>query len=45
MLDLIEMLYNPVRKQVRNWMLSPAAFVRQQILEEEGTYKPEGYSN
>ncbi len=35
MFDYIEMFYNPVRKQVRNGMLSPAEFNRQQILEVE----------
>ena len=34
--DYIEMFYNPVRKQVRNGMLSPAKFERQQILKAEG---------
>jgi putative transposase len=34
--DYIEMFYNPVRKQVRNGMLSPAQFERQQILKAEG---------
>jgi hypothetical protein len=33
--DYIEMFYNPVRKQVRNGMLSPAQFERQQILKAE----------
>ena len=34
--DYIEMFYNQVRKQVRNGMLSPAQFERQQILKAEG---------
>ncbi len=35
-LDYIEMFYNPVRKLVRNGMLSPAQFERQRILKVEG---------
>ena len=34
--DYIEMFYNPVRKHVRNGMLSPIEFERQQILNAEG---------
>lgn len=34
--EYIEMFYSPVRKQVRNRMLSPVALERQQILEAEG---------
>ena len=34
--DYIEMFYNPVRKQVRNGMLSPVEFERQQILKAQG---------
>ena len=35
--DYIEMFYNPVvREHVRNGMLSPAQFERQQILKTEG---------
>jgi putative transposase len=34
--DYIEMFYNPVRKHVRNGMLSPIEFERQQILKTEG---------
>ncbi len=30
--DYVEIFYNPVRKQLRNGMLSPAEFERQQIL-------------
>jgi len=30
------LFYNPVRKDVRNGMLSPAQFERQQILKGEG---------
>ena len=36
MFDYVEMFYNPVRKQVRNGMLSPVEFERQQILKAEG---------
>jgi len=42
--DYLEMFYNPVRKQVRNVMLSPAQFERQQILKGEGGQKTRGYS-
>jgi putative transposase len=42
--DYVEMFYNPVRKQVRNGMLSPAEFERQQILKAEGVQKTRGYS-
>jgi putative transposase len=42
--DYIEMFYSPVRKQVRNGMLSPAEFERQQILKAEGVQKTRGYS-
>jgi putative transposase len=34
--DYVEMFYNPVRKQVRNGMLSPVEFERQHILNSEG---------
>ena len=34
--DYVEMFYNPVRKQVRNGMLSHVEFERQQILKAEG---------
>lgn len=34
--DYVEMFYNPVRKQVRNGMLLPVAFERQQVLKAEG---------
>lgn len=34
--DYIEMFYNSVRKQVRNGLLSPTQFERQQILKAEG---------
>ena len=34
--DYIEMFYNPVRKQVRNGMLSPVQFERERILKAEG---------
>ena len=36
MFDYIKMFYNPVRKQVRNGMLSPVEFERQQIVKAEG---------
>jgi len=42
--DYIEMFYNPVRKHVRNGMLSPVEFERQQILKAEGVQKTRGYS-
>ena len=42
--DYIEMFYNPVRKHVRNGMLSPVEFERQQILKAEGVQKSRGYS-
>lgn len=42
-LDYIEMFYNPVRKPVRNGMLSSAEFERQQILKAEGVRKSRGY--
>lgn len=42
--DYIEMFYNPVRKQVRNRMLSPVKFERQQFLKAEGVQKTRGYS-
>jgi len=34
--DYIEMFYNPVRKLVRNGMLSPAQFEQQKVLKAEG---------
>ena len=34
--DYIEMFYNPIRKHVRNGMLSPVEFERQQMLSTEG---------
>jgi putative transposase len=34
--DYVEIFHNPVRKQVRNGMLSPAKFERQQVLNAEG---------
>lgn len=42
--DYVEMFYNPVRKQVRNGMLSPMEFERQQVLKAEGVQKSWGYS-
>jgi len=42
--DPIEMFYNPVRKHVRNEMLSPVEFERQQMLKAEGVQKSRGYS-
>jgi putative transposase len=38
------MFHTPVRKQVRNGMLSPVAFERQRILKAEGVHKSRGYS-
>lgn len=40
--DPFEMFCNPVRTQVRNGMLSPIEFERQQILEAEGVGKTGG---
>lgn len=34
--DYIEMFYNPKRKDVRNGMLSPVEFERQQEMRTEG---------
>jgi len=34
--DYIEMFYNPIRKHVRNGMLSPADFERQQKMNKQG---------
>lgn len=34
--DTIEMFYNPVRKQIRNGMLSPVQFEQQQVLNAQG---------
>lgn len=42
--DYVEMYYDPVSKQVRNGMLSPVEFERQQILKAEGVQKSKGYS-
>jgi hypothetical protein len=42
--DNVEMFYNPVRKHVRNGMLSPVEFERQQTLNAEGVEKTRGYS-
>ena len=42
--DYIEMFYNPVRKHVRNGMLSPVEFERQQALMAQGVQKSRGYS-
>ncbi len=36
MFDYIEMFYNPQRKHVRNGMLSPVDFERQQAMSTEG---------
>ena len=43
--DYIEMFYNPKRKHVRNGMLSPVEFERQQKMKAEGVQKTRGYSN
>lgn len=40
----VEMFYNPVREPVRNGMLSPVTFERQQVLKAEGVQKTRGYS-
>jgi transposase InsO family protein len=37
--DYAEIFYNPARKQVRNGMLSPTQFERQQIVKAEGFQK------
>ncbi len=42
--DYIEMFYNPKRKHVRNGMLSPVEFERQQELLPEGVHETRGYS-
>ena len=42
--DYIEMFYNPKRKHVRNGMLSPVDFERQQKMFTEGVWKTRGYS-
>lgn len=34
--DYIEMFYHPIRKHVRNGMLSPVEFERQQMMSTEG---------
>ena len=44
MFDYIEMFYNPKRKHVRNGMLSPVEFERQQDMKTEGVWKTRGYS-
>lgn len=43
--DYVEMFYNPVRKQVRNGMLSPVEFERQRVLKAGGVQKSRGYSD
>lgn len=43
--DYVEIFFNPVRKQVRNGILSPVEFERQQILNAEGVWKARGYSS
>ncbi len=43
--DYIEMFYNPKRKHVRNGMLSPVKFERQQKMRTEGVWKTRGYSD
>jgi hypothetical protein len=42
--DYIEMFYNSKRKQVRNGMLSPVEFEKQQKIQPEGVYETRGYS-
>jgi hypothetical protein len=43
--DYIEMFYNPVRKQVRNGMLSLVQFEQQQTLNDQGVQKSRAYSD
>lgn len=42
--DYIEMFYNPKRKHVRNGMVSPVEFERQQEIKADGVQKTRGYS-
>lgn len=42
--DTIEMFYNPQRNDVRNGMLSPAAFEQHQKLKLQGVWKTRGDS-
>ena len=42
--DYIEMFYNPMRKHMRNGMLSPVESERRQNMCNEGVYKARGYS-
>ena len=42
--DYIEMFYNPKRKHIRNGMLSPVDFEKQQKIQPEGVYETWGYS-
>ena len=42
--DYIEMFYNPKRKHVRNGMLSPVEFEKQQKTQPEGAYETRRYS-
>lgn len=44
MFDYIEMFCNPIRKHVRNGMLSPVEFERQQMMSTKGVHKSRGYS-
>ena len=44
MFDYIEMFYNPKRKHIRNGMLSPVDFEKQQKIQPEGVYETWGYS-
>ncbi len=41
----IEMFYDPKRKHVRNGMLSPVEFQKQQKIQPERVYEARGYSN
>lgn len=43
--DYIEMFYDPKRKHVRNGMLSPVEFERQQEMYPEGVHETRGHSN
>ncbi len=45
MFDYIEMLYNPKRNHVRNGMLSPVEFERQQGNQPDGIHETRGYSS
>lgn len=42
MFEYIEMFYPPKRKHVRNGMLSPVEFEKQQKISPEGVYETRG---